>query len=258
MLKLLSEVRDWLAHARLWVKAGRESQGTVEAAATALYLLNGYVHGNRAAKRDIYLIKNLMIRALYEGGYCARVQCQLHTLPCYGEPGRECDEHCPKCGGTSVYKTASLYRFTFVVGNKVFCWHQPENQIEPPIEPGIRFDFDRSILVTDAPVALTDEGVAHFMYVCWWYLWKQGYRPSLGLTRPLKLIRTDSPHLVGRYWAGLCYARNGTKATVRWPSFPTWRPQREKDWTNHDWIVVARDAGRWGVKLFGKSHRWGE
>lgn len=256
MRNLLHDFGEWMGYVWLWLKAGIKTRGSVEAAAAALYLLNGHVHRKRQARQDVYRIKDKMIQALLDDGYCAEVEIQEQILNCYGDNGKECNDDCPRCGGTSIYKRSQLYRFVFVIGDKAYSWHKPASQINPPIPEGVRFAYDRNLIVALPALKIPIPAQAHLTYVCWWYLWSRGRQPALRLALPFRFIRTSTDGVIGRYLAGVCYARNENKMVVRWPSVPSWRPRRESDWINYDWVMLSRQHERWTVCLFGKAFRW--
>lgn len=108
------------------------------AAAAAMFELN---HATRdmlkrsSTRETIYAAKNLLVRTLYERGYCVRAVQQKQELKCWecngtggwdnSDMGNECWEPCYKCDATGVYAEHTLYKFTFRIGKRHYSWHQP-------------------------------------------------------------------------------------------------------------------------------------
>jgi hypothetical protein len=106
-----------------------------------LFNLNRYTkhEGCTATLRDkIYELKNALVKVLYLNGYSS--DCHLHQLTlceklCFGCDGTgfDYDEECGRCDGTGIYLPAKVVRFVafrFLVGDKSFCWHQPEKYVK--------------------------------------------------------------------------------------------------------------------------------
>jgi hypothetical protein len=135
-------------HAKYAAKYG-SWQKALPAACDYLFELNRHTKsfGYRLARMmdkpdDIYDLKNQMVELVYKGGYST--DCYLHNkteLPaksCWscGESGQRTDsffgstEQCQRCYGTGIYlgpKTLTFVCFRFLVGEKNYCWHQPDN-----------------------------------------------------------------------------------------------------------------------------------
>jgi len=88
-----------------------------------------------STRETIYAAKNLLVRTLYERGYCVRAVQQKQELKCWecngtggwdnSDMGNECWEPCYKCDATGVYAEHTLYKFTFRIGKRHYSWHQP-------------------------------------------------------------------------------------------------------------------------------------
>ena len=80
-------------------------------------------------KRMIYELKNMLVRNLYERGFCVGVRKQSQKLVCRNCGGSGWDEwhdvECYHCEGTGIYRTIALYLFRFRIGDRTFSWHQP-------------------------------------------------------------------------------------------------------------------------------------
>lgn len=114
-------------------------------ACEALYELNHFAKiTNRATKKEIYSVKNDVIKLLYVSGHCT--QCYLHTMrgadrPCWGCNGTGfkmwSDKECYRCGGTGIFQkgeTLKLVCFHFVVNDQNYCWHQPSDKVHFPYQ----------------------------------------------------------------------------------------------------------------------------
>jgi hypothetical protein len=90
-----------------------------------LFNLNRYAKYESCSyehKRDIYLLKDDLIRLLYQFGYCI-----------------ECYEHVCEVRGRYEPRKVRLVAFRFLVDNKPFTWHQPEDNVRfsyVPTQPG--------------------------------------------------------------------------------------------------------------------------
>jgi len=94
-------------------------------------------------------MKSILLRWLYENGYCVSATINLQKLKC-----RHCDNgvshwwdeddgyddaydreghSCGWCEGTGVYKTIKLIRFVFDVEGHRFVWHQPDSLVCYPV-----------------------------------------------------------------------------------------------------------------------------
>jgi len=93
-----------------------------------------------ANRSDIYELKSGMVSLLYEHGYCMECFEHHHELPekvCFGCDGTGSidlyeTEACHRCNGTGVFKKAKTLTsvcFRFTVGDKTYCWHQPEETV---------------------------------------------------------------------------------------------------------------------------------
>jgi hypothetical protein len=95
----------------------------------ALFNLNRYAKHRScslAHKRDIYFLKNEMIRLLYQHGYC--VECYQHSV--------KVDDRArfwragARFHGSGVVKTLRFVVFRFLVESASFTWHQPEDYVD--------------------------------------------------------------------------------------------------------------------------------
>jgi len=91
----------------------------------------------RYLKDHLYAYKRLIIRILYEKGYCTRVTRHMQRMECWGCDGEGYTSHrysqtspvrksrCDRCYGTGIHAEYQLHLFKFSIGGKFFNWHQP-------------------------------------------------------------------------------------------------------------------------------------
>lgn len=158
--------------------------GSVAEAAEWMYRLNVFA---RSIKRhviidQIYILKNDLIRYLYQHGYCTEVTIQSQTFPCWGTWGSECDEDCQKCGGTGIFRTVELYAFRFLVDGVKYAWHQPAKLIDFEVDitdpQSTEFTAPRK---DEAILSMEDAWLG--CCVVWWSLFLRGTRSDLVLWR---------------------------------------------------------------------------
>jgi hypothetical protein len=115
-------------------------QAALPDACNHLFNLNRYAKRKSCSashKRDIYLVKDDLIRLLYQLGYCD--ECYRHTYElagqichrCYGAGSDRSGQKCGRCRGYGCRptRTACLVVFHFIVNKKPFTWHQPEEKV---------------------------------------------------------------------------------------------------------------------------------
>jgi hypothetical protein len=76
---------------------------------------------------QIYDLKNVFIRYLYESGYCYEAKLHSQRRLCYSCSGTGVywtGEECWKCDGTGVFAVTRLYAFRFEVAGRRYAWHQ--------------------------------------------------------------------------------------------------------------------------------------
>lgn len=119
--------------ARRWLKA----QGP-KVAAWCMFRLNQharYRYGN--AREDIYAMKNVFVRLLYQAGYCTQVTKHIQKYTCWSCNGTGeywTGDECYKCDGSGIYRQHTLYLFRFSVDGRRFAWHQPGSLVTWDIE----------------------------------------------------------------------------------------------------------------------------
>ena len=115
--------------------------------AEAMFNLNRYAKHDTCAARnrgEIYGLKNRLIKSFYQSGYSSSVA--IHTRTLKKQICWTCDgtgtwydwqsffvETCRKCDGTGVYKPEKELKFCvfrFEIGDKVFVWHQPAENLD--------------------------------------------------------------------------------------------------------------------------------
>lgn len=168
---------DW----RLWRRAFQLSRfGSLITAAEWMYRLNVFARsiGRHAIADQIYELKNTFVKYLYQHGYCTEVVLHLQEFDCWGVGGYGCDEDCPKCGGTGIYRTEKLYGFRFDIGGKRYAWHQPGKLIDYPVEltehtPAVFVDAPRDAAILSLAEAWTG------CCVVWWSLLAHGIVTNL-------------------------------------------------------------------------------
>jgi len=139
-MKLTSRLIDL----KWWLQALPQAVfGGIDAAAGVMFELNVWCRRHSRAsyypvRQAIYELKNRMIRLLYRLGYCTSVHRQRQVQECWGvwENDYMCDEDCPKCGGTGIWREHSLLLFRFNVHGRHFSWHQPEDLVDWPVRLG--------------------------------------------------------------------------------------------------------------------------
>src|SRR3990170_5701995 len=107
---MITVIDGWV----LFMKGLKESRlGSVEIAAEWVYRLNVFARtlGRHLIVDQICSLKNEMIKYLYQHGYSIEVTLQTQDFECWGVPGWGCDDDCPRCGGTGIYRTEKLYAF---------------------------------------------------------------------------------------------------------------------------------------------------
>lgn len=85
---------------------------------------------------QIYELKNILIKYLYQHGYCVEVKLHTQKRMCYSCEGTGeywNGEDCWKCNGTGVYSTTQLYAFRFDVASRRYAWHQLRKLVDYPI-----------------------------------------------------------------------------------------------------------------------------
>ncbi len=103
-----------------------------------MFYLNRFARTTSLEKtrQIIYSLKTRLIRQLYEGGYCTGVRLSIRQKECWGCGGTGQDWSgglCKRCGGSGIYSSVPMYNFTFRVGRRVYCWHQPGSQVNWPV-----------------------------------------------------------------------------------------------------------------------------
>jgi hypothetical protein len=125
-----------------WHHLKRRLRGaTLTQACDAMFTLNHYAGalGRHEAvtilgmrKQAIYHLKDLLMRHLYDVGYCTGLRRDMQYLQCYsclGTGWYDDDVECYKCDGTGVYRTIDLYCFTFSVEGQTYLWHVPASLV---------------------------------------------------------------------------------------------------------------------------------
>lgn len=99
--------------------------------------LNRHAALRGVGTRHIYQLKNHLIRHLYETGRCVRLTQERQEMRCRGCFGTGDngygDGWCPRCDGTGVYKTHTLYHFRFEYQSLLYDWHQPAALVDWPV-----------------------------------------------------------------------------------------------------------------------------
>jgi hypothetical protein len=139
----------------LWLsRFGTDILGACE----AMFVLNRFVYKRRgfySFVNFVYGLKNVLVRHLYQGGYCIAAAQQEQIKECWGYRDQVCDEYCEKCGGTGIFQRHVLYAFTFAIPDKrpgvqrqisfdehgklhhftmrTFKWHQPAGLVTWPV-----------------------------------------------------------------------------------------------------------------------------
>jgi hypothetical protein len=120
-------------------------QDALAPAAEALFSLNRYAKWRKCSadhKREIYSLKNGLIWLLCREGLVERVGLHEVKVPglrcnsCSGPDG-EGDEACDRCDGLGWYRlpdTREFLAFHFVIGGTPYCWHQPRDLVDWPVE----------------------------------------------------------------------------------------------------------------------------
>lgn len=129
---------------RFW-RNYRKKENAIPDVARAMFHLNRYCKSSSCpstARSEIYALKEKLIRRLYELGFCHNVfliESDLKERVCNscGGSGESFfyrhGRHCPSCGGTGKLLrpcSTTLYDFSFEIGNELFVWHLPENQVK--------------------------------------------------------------------------------------------------------------------------------
>ena len=96
-----------------------------------MFVLNNCIRsGYNPRKEETYAVKELLIKYLYQHGYAIEVLKHIQTNEC-----STCDgAGCWRCNDTGIYSSWTLYAFTFLVGNRKYKFHSPEDRINYPVE----------------------------------------------------------------------------------------------------------------------------
>ncbi len=187
---------------RLFFRALRVSRGgSLSQAAEWMYRLNVFARsiGRHPIADEIYGLKNRLVKYLYQHGYATEAVLHVKAFDCWGVwDGMEyvCDDECPKCGGTGIYRTEKLYAFRFDVDGQRYAWHQPDRLIDYPVElteseatPFTEARRDEAIL------SLEDAWTG--CCVVWWALLLHGVVADLMI---FELLRMRVGHALWKPW----------------------------------------------------------
>jgi len=269
MKRLIKSQIEWFTAAALWLRCLFSSRfGSLPAVIEPAILLN--IHARNGAERHekeaIYLLKNHLVRVLYERGYCVAASHAVQEQECWGTWNYDCGPHCPKCGGTGIYRTYELIRFTFVVNGQRFTWHQPAGLVDWPVE----FTKDEwGTYETDEsksdrrPFGDDEKGLHTAVYKVWWALFRYGSAPKLPLFNHLRFWHWKSgdfyyPNSEEWFFLGASLGhewwQDNSVWKLYWPRVPDWRLLRgnwgrggvECSWWP-DWfgIGIKREDGRY-------------
>lgn len=197
---------------RLFIKAFSSSmRGDVGLAAEWMYRLNVFARsvGRVPVSEQIYDIKNVLIKYLYQNGYATEVKMHKQEFECWGSYMYGCGKDCEKCGGTGVYRTVKLYSFRFLVKGVHYSWHQPFSLVDYTVVTFSNDSGDEDEKIFDSSTLKRDEAILNVhdawfgCCVIWWTL---AFR---GVNAPLILWRSTKNMLMKK--SGLLKVVNGFK-----------------------------------------------
>lgn len=145
LLSLYLHQQSLRRQARAWLKASGSPAAAAAVVARCMWRLNRHArYANRyrdGAIEDtdeytVYRLKNTLMGVFY-ATYPARASLERQEMRCCicGGTGwyNEWDG-CRSCGGSGIYKTTSLYKFTFDIAGRSYTWHQPVDLVNWPVD----------------------------------------------------------------------------------------------------------------------------
>jgi hypothetical protein len=149
--------------------------------------------------RAFYMLKNELIKYLYQHGYCVEVLEHMQQLECWTCEG----EGCARCDDTGIYRTIYLYAFIFRVQGKLFKWHQLQNKCDYAVTL-----TDATQRPYDAPpsrdiVQMTERSEIWAFLRLWFGLWLCGMRSLPRIQADILLERMFLPERLRVPWCTL-------------------------------------------------------
>lgn len=131
---------------------------------------------------QIYELKNVLIKYLYQHGYCVEVKLHFQKRVCHACGGDGIywnGEECWKCDGTGIFAVTQLYAFRFDIHGKRYAWHQLRKLVDYPItltdaQPG---PFVEPTPKDELTLKLDEAWLA--CCAVWWFLLFHGVKADL-------------------------------------------------------------------------------
>lgn len=131
---------------------------------------------------QIYELKNVLIKYLYQHGYCVEVKLHSQKRLCHACDGTGVyytGEECWKCDGTGIFAVTQLYAFRFDIHGKRYAWHQLRKLVDYPItltdaQPG---PFVEPTPKEELALKLDEAWLA--CCAVWWFLLFRGIKADL-------------------------------------------------------------------------------
>lgn len=140
---------------------------------------------------QIYELKNVLIKYLYQHGYCVEVKLHSQKRVCHSCDGTGVHlysgEDCWKCDGTGIFAVTQLYAFRFDIAGRRYAWHQLRKLVDYPI---VLTDAEPGPFVEPTPkdeLALKLDEAWLACCAVWWFLFFRGIRADLLLFNTTRL-----------------------------------------------------------------------
>ena len=219
------------------------------AAAEWMYRLNVFArsNGRHPINEQIYDLKNVLIKYLYQHGYCVEVKQHIQKKECWRCEGTGeywTGDECWKCRGTGVFSKVELYAFRFNIEGKRYAWHQPKRLVDYPvtlteIEPGAFVEPARDAAI----LKLQDAWLG--CCAVWWCLMVRGCFTHLIL---LDAVRNRLKAAVGITAAQRWLVRNRANFIFWWTYEWPWGKQRMHSFDEIEQESIGYDVSSLGLE----------
>lgn len=155
---------------------------------------------------QIYELKNVLIKYLYQHGYCVEVKLHSQKRICHACNGTGVyytGEDCWKCDGTGIFAVTQLYAFRFDIHGKRYAWHQLRKLVDYPItltdaQPG---SFVEPTPKDELTLKLDEAWLA--CCAVWWFLFFHGIKADLSLFSKTHLNIHVRMYPITQWWRRL-------------------------------------------------------
>lgn len=230
-----------------------QGRGSLAVAAESMWALNTFARQSedKELKRWIYALKNNLVQVLYQRGYCVHLTRSFQRQECWGTRNYGCGPHCPKCGGTGIFRENELYTFYFQIGGRRYSWHQPGDLVNWPVQLTDR-QVDEYKPPPERTVKLTNRSILGHSFIVWWALKLRRLAPEMPYFRPLRPVYAkweyEEEDDEGVLWHNGSSGRKLYLFSFYWERYV--RP--EDSWWSFQWPVTPG----WGIRSYHAIFTW--